>query len=128
MSESASDERELARDRYETVLRVVGHNTTPSQSPGARRQHILQVCTRKFDVDGVKHAIQAALEQGDLFRWRDYEGRWRYTVVTAEYKPRRDPEQMLLRVIEHLREAENVDHEQIGRVNAALKEVRDGGD
>jgi hypothetical protein len=113
---SDAQRRRESRERYETLLSVVAHQTSPTQPPGVRPVHTrVTMCSHNgHDPDAVDSAIRAALENDDLLRWRDADGEIRLTLRT-------EPD--LKRLAEHVAE-ELQDPDQLARVNTALLEVR----
>lgn len=115
--ETHAEKRQRRKKRYEMVYKTVAMNTTDEQPPGVTAHRLKQICTRRFDAEGVESSIRAAVENGDLFAWRDWDGSVRYTRMV---------EPALERVRDRLVAQEFPDRQQIGRVNRALQEVRDG--
>ncbi|WP_323192398.1 hypothetical protein [Halostella sp. PRR32] len=111
------ERRRESRDRYQAVLRTVAHQTSPKQSPGARPTTIrlLQATHGQHDHDDVDSAMRAAIENDDLLKWTDADGRVRLTLYA-------EPD--LKRLAQHIGGTVKDPHE-LARVNQALAEVRD---
>jgi len=109
--------RRESRERYETLLEVVAHQTSSQQPPGVRPVHVrVTMCAHNnHEPDAVASAIKAAVANDDLLRWRDAEGNVRLTL-------RAEPD--LKRLAKHVG-GELEDPEQLARINQALAEVRD---
>ncbi|QLH80962.1 hypothetical protein [Halosimplex pelagicum] len=81
---STDETRADRKERYERVLSTVAHNTGGVQHPGCRPYQIrLILCAHaNLPVDGVERSIRAAVENDDLYKWRDSSGHTRLTLAT----------------------------------------------
>ncbi|QRY21766.1 hypothetical protein JT689_01505 (plasmid) [Halobacterium sp. GSL-19] len=77
MTDSAVSEREVSRDAYEAVLRVVDLQTTDRQPPGARVSTIVRLLSSRFSRERVERALETARSNDDLEAWPDQRGRSR---------------------------------------------------
>ena len=77
---SNTDTRADRKDRYEHALSVVDENTTDVQPPGIAAGSLWNVLTASVGMDATDahHAVRAAFENGDLFRWTDRDETVRY--------------------------------------------------
>jgi hypothetical protein len=110
----AQDTHADRRERYQRVLRTVGHQTTPQQLPGVRPRTVAMILGDHGheDADAVERALRAAVENDDLVQWRDRNANRRVTLCT-------EPD--LRRLATHLAE-ELVDVDQLARINTVLQE------
>ncbi|WP_135302656.1 hypothetical protein [Haloarcula amylovorans] len=92
----APDENEDVdtKHRYDRVLSVVDHQSSPKQRPGVRPRVVYQTlaCYAVYTRSGLKASIQAALDNGDLLAFRDPDGNLRLVLLT---------ESKLRRLVEH---------------------------
>jgi len=59
----------LSKQRYDTVVEIVRHNTTPKQPPMAHRTQITQIAGYAgIDPQTVKSKLMVACNNGDLIR------------------------------------------------------------
>lgn len=77
------------RDRYEGLLRALEHNTggpEHPQPPGLRKDQLMvnRSVHAGHDADAVEDALEDAREDGEIVRYRDREGQWRYILATVE--------------------------------------------
>lgn len=109
--------REERKERYKSVLRVVDLQTTEVQLPGVLPRTVVMILggQGRYEPDGVRSSIKAALEHDDLLVWRDADGRERLT--------RREKED-LRRLAEYVAE-ELQTPDQLARINRAIEDVRD---
>lgn len=81
--------REERRERYESVLRVVDHQSSETQLPWVRKPAITSNRSHaNVDWSDVDAALQAAVENNDLLTWRDRE-RYHVYCLCREDKIRR---------------------------------------
>ncbi|QLH78692.1 hypothetical protein HZS55_15960 [Halosimplex rubrum] len=104
------------KERYHRVLRTVALNTGGAQHPGCRPYQIrLILCAHaNLPVDGVERSVRAAVENDDLYRWTDGEGRERLTLATK-------PDLRGVAVYW----AERGDQQRLESANRAIREVRE---
>jgi len=88
-SDADTETRAERRERYERVVRTVGHNCDADPDtgpPGARRSQVVVSLAAHgpYAADGVTRSLRAAVEQTDLLRWDDHRGVTRYTPTDEE--------------------------------------------
>lgn len=77
-AQSGTHDRAASRKRYETVLGIVRHNTGDPQPVLMKQSSVLVVATNGgLEGDAAKQSLKAAVDNGDLVRWRDGSGTWR---------------------------------------------------
>lgn len=131
-----SHDRAAARDRYHRLLRMTYHNV-------GGEQHVMTPATQLWVICGHANvaksdalaAMQAAREHGDVIRWRDGAGRYRYGLTPSgdgqipfdapAYKPR--DRGTFRAVIETEAESDSPDRDVIGWCNQWLQRI-DAGD
>lgn len=116
-TDAASQEQEASpKEIYEFFVGVLDHNTGGYQPPIHRQAPLRQmVCRDRYDPKRVKHAVEKARQNGDVFRWRSDDGTAYLGVDDAEtlrekltsYAERRDePDTAMISVcnqrIDHL--------------------------
>jgi len=116
MTDATEETRADRRERYQTLLRTVGHQTSPAQPPGVRPHQLRTVLSAHgpLSVGAVDATIQAALDNDDLLAWRDGEGEVRVTLCC-------EPD--LRRLLGHFNECE-FSREACERVAGAIREVQ----
>lgn len=68
-----------SRDRYHALLRMVRHNVGGEQPVMSAATHLWVICGHAdIAKSDALAAMQAARENGDVIRWRDGDGRYRY--------------------------------------------------
>jgi hypothetical protein len=92
------DTREDRKARYERMARAIAHNTGDPQPPmiDATALFTVTVANGSLDSEAAKHALQAAVENGDVLRWRDAEGGVRYGLTDSGIKGTSDVSRPLL--------------------------------
>lgn len=83
------ESRQETHDRYESVLRAIEHNTGFPDDPypaGMPESAILvnRCVHADFDPDDIETDLNQARKNGDVVRWQDREGRYRYALTTVE--------------------------------------------
>lgn len=103
------------RERYEGVLSTIRHNTGGPGTPmpaGIKHGSLVGIRSNTGEHYGdVESSLRAAVENGDVFRYRDRDGQPRYAIADREG---------LLDVIETERERDHPRGELIGRCNRAM--------
>lgn len=78
---TSDDDRAASRRRYRRLLAAIRHNTDPD-SPGMPQRELRTNRRYAGYAPGEIHsATKAALRNNDLVRWRDADGRLRYTAA-----------------------------------------------
>lgn len=75
-ADATSQEQEASpKEIYEHLLAVLDHNTGGYQPPIHRQAPLRQMVNRgRCDPKRVKHAVEKARQNGDVFRWRSDDG------------------------------------------------------
>lgn len=120
-SDDSDFSRAERRERYEAVLRTIAHNTGRPGLPqraGIDAMHIRVhlVGHGPYSVEAVDKALRAAIENDDVWRWRDEEGTVRYTRQTIE---------AVRAMIAEQAAREHPDRELIGRCNGMLQALQE---
>lgn len=113
-----------SKEIYEKVLRVVDYQTTGPDGDlpaGVKESSLYTVLVANGDLEhsAADRARRAALENGDLLRWRGPEGRVRYAVV-EEDAPRD--------VIGEQNTRENLNEELVMRCKQLINSLEDDDD
>jgi hypothetical protein len=114
---TSNETRQDRKQRYDQVVNTVARNTSPKQRPGvpAHALWITLVSHGSLSGSDARSAVTAAVDNGDLFRYTDYDDTIRYCPQT---------EDALLRLIEAEATREERDTELIARANGELQELR----
>jgi len=109
--------RKDSKRQYERVLSVVYHQTSPKQPPMVHRKHVNQTCCVSGSLDPaiVNSKLSVAVKNGDLIEHND-----RYCVT--------DDLDRLRRAVKAVAKEVPVDQGTLGRINAAMKELREAAD
>lgn len=113
-----SDADHDSEDIYNSVLRVVDHQTSPKQPPGVRpgTVRLVLVAHADIDADGVEKALRRAEDNDDLVAWRDDDGQLRLTRCT---------ESDLKRLLGHFNTELHPPVQACERIATLIREVKD---
>lgn len=119
-----TDAKEARKHAYNHLVECVRHQTSPKQPPGVSAGQLWThlVDHGRLGQGEARKAKRAAVENGDLVQWRDADGTVRLTCA--------DGEETLARAVDWLTdqidEWTEADKAQLGTLNTAIQEVRDG--
>ena len=117
MSQQQPQSRKQSKRQYERVLSVVYHQTSPKQPPMVERGAVNRTCcvSGSLDPATVNSKLSVAVTNGDVIEHNE-----RYCVT--------DDLDRLRRAVEAVAKEVPVDQGTLGRINAAMKEIRETTD
>lgn len=107
----------IRKDRYERALGIVEANTTPAQPPGLEAHALWRLIVENagYDPKAARATVQAAVRNGDLYRFTDRSETVRYI---------RGTEAALRRIIAAENQRDSPDRERIERVAEKIRSLQ----